>query len=146
MVEQLLLPDANCLCLDSVQIDEDTVVFETLSQQEIALCPCCGFLSVHVHSGYRRKPADVPLSGYAVQLALSGRRFFCDNPACDRRIPVFTRTGSSRNAGDLGTLGDKLRNWKKGFPDQVMRICCALHNFRLNFRPWNYDLQTTQSG
>lgn len=34
---------------------------------------------------------------------------------------------------------DKLRNWKKGFRDSVMETCCGLHNFRLNFRPWNYD-------
>lgn len=35
---------------------------------------------------------------------------------------------------------DKLRNWKKGFKDKVMETCCGLHNFRLQFRPWNYDL------
>ena len=34
---------------------------------------------------------------------------------------------------------DKLRNWKKGFSDLVMKICCGFHNFRLNFRPWRYD-------
>lgn len=33
---------------------------------------------------------------------------------------------------------DKIRNWKKGFRDQVMETCCGLHNFRLNFRPWHY--------
>jgi len=31
---------------------------------------------------------------------------------------------------------DKIRNWKKGFRDMVMETCCALHNFRLRFRPW----------
>ncbi len=34
---------------------------------------------------------------------------------------------------------DKLRNWNQGFTDLVMKICCGLHNFRLNFRPWCYD-------
>jgi len=34
---------------------------------------------------------------------------------------------------------DKLRNWKRPFRDQLLETCCALHNFRLNFRPWNYD-------
>ena len=33
---------------------------------------------------------------------------------------------------------DKLRNYKTGFADCVMETCCALHNFRLNFRPWTY--------
>lgn len=33
---------------------------------------------------------------------------------------------------------DKLRNWKKGFRDSIMELCCGLHNFRLKFRPWSY--------
>ncbi len=33
---------------------------------------------------------------------------------------------------------DKLRNWKPGFRDLVLEVCCGLHNFRLNFRPWHY--------
>jgi hypothetical protein len=35
---------------------------------------------------------------------------------------------------------DKSRNRKKGFRDQVMETCCGLHNFRLNFRPWHYQI------
>ena len=35
---------------------------------------------------------------------------------------------------------DKLRNSKKGFSDLVMETCCGLHNFRLNFRPWSYQI------
>ena len=34
---------------------------------------------------------------------------------------------------------DKIRNWKDGFRDKVMETCCGLHNFRLNFRPWQYE-------
>lgn len=33
---------------------------------------------------------------------------------------------------------DKIRNWKEGFRDSVIEICCALHNFRLQYRPWAY--------
>ena len=33
---------------------------------------------------------------------------------------------------------DRIRNWKVGFKDAVFAICCGLHNFRLNFRPWHY--------
>jgi hypothetical protein len=36
-------------------------------------------------------------------------------------------------------IKDKLRNWKNGFKDKVMETCCGLHNFRLQFRPWNYE-------
>jgi len=35
---------------------------------------------------------------------------------------------------------DRLRNWKAGFRDLVMETCCGLHNFRLNFRPWHYEI------
>ena len=31
---------------------------------------------------------------------------------------------------------DTFRNWLRGFADTVMEIACALHNFRLKFRPW----------
>lgn len=31
---------------------------------------------------------------------------------------------------------DKFRNQLRGFADAVMEIACALHNFRLRFRPW----------
>ena len=35
---------------------------------------------------------------------------------------------------------DKLKNWKCGFRNLVMETCCGLHNFRLSFRPWNYEM------
>jgi hypothetical protein len=35
---------------------------------------------------------------------------------------------------------EKLRTYKKGFSDLVMETCCGLHNFRLNFRPWSYQI------
>ena len=31
---------------------------------------------------------------------------------------------------------DRLRLWKQGIRDQVMEICCALHNFRVRLTPW----------
>ena len=33
---------------------------------------------------------------------------------------------------------ERLRNWKRSFREKVFPICCGLHNFRLNFRPWHY--------
>ena len=37
---------------------------------------------------------------------------------------------------------DPLRNWKDDFRDRVMETCCGLHNFRLNFRPWHYKVDS----
>jgi len=31
---------------------------------------------------------------------------------------------------------DRLRLWKQGIRDQVIEICCALHNFRVRLTPW----------
>ena len=31
---------------------------------------------------------------------------------------------------------DRLRLWKTGIRDQVMELCCALHNFRVRLTPW----------
>ena len=31
---------------------------------------------------------------------------------------------------------DRIRLWKQGIRDQVMEICCALHNFRVRLGPW----------
>lgn len=33
---------------------------------------------------------------------------------------------------------DVVRARKDNFRDRVMETCCALHNFRLNYRPWHY--------
>lgn len=38
----------------------------------------------------------------------------------------------------LRIVKEKIRNWKAGFRDAIMVTACALHNFRLNFRPWSY--------
>ncbi len=86
MLSSILLPDAKFLCLDFIEIEEDSVVFGTQSQQVSVPCPCCEVPSQRIHSSYQRHPADVPVSGYRVRLALSVHRFFCDVPGCQRQI------------------------------------------------------------
>ena len=34
---------------------------------------------------------------------------------------------------------EKMRLWREGVRDMVMATCCALHNFRLRYRPWSYN-------
>lgn len=36
-------------------------------------------------------------------------------------------------------LKDKVRHKKSVFKEQLFIIGCRLHNFRLRFRPWNYQ-------
>jgi hypothetical protein len=33
---------------------------------------------------------------------------------------------------------DKIRLLKDRIRDTIMEMCCGLHNFRLQYRPWNY--------
>jgi len=40
---------------------------------------------------------------------------------------------------------DLLRVRKDDFRDRVMETCCGLHNFRLNFRPWHYNIDCAKS-
>ena len=39
---------------------------------------------------------------------------------------------------------DKLRYWQDTIRDMVMAIAGGLHNFRLRYRPWNYDTLKTR--
>ncbi len=35
---------------------------------------------------------------------------------------------------------DKLRLWREHIHDMLMETCCGLHNFRLRYRPWSYEI------
>ena len=49
-------------------------------------CPLCGANSRRVHSAYERTVSDLPWHGVAVSILVRARRFFCDEPSCERRI------------------------------------------------------------
>ena len=49
-------------------------------------CPKCGQLSRRQHSSDLRRLLDLPWRGHAVRLRVHSRRWFCDVPACPRRI------------------------------------------------------------
>lgn len=82
------LPDATVVHLEATAIDP--------TQHQIRLtvrtfgvscsCPGCQCLSQRIHSHYQRQLADLPWSDYQVSLQLQTRKFFCDNPACQRKI------------------------------------------------------------
>jgi transposase len=81
-----LLPDPAVLTLDSLCVRDGVIVFAARAMAPSAACPCCGWLSERVHSRYRRTLLDLPWQGNAVRIALSVRKFFCDNHHCARRI------------------------------------------------------------
>lgn len=49
-------------------------------------CPSCTQLSLHIHSYYERRLADLPWNGIPVEVRLRTRRFFCNTEECARRI------------------------------------------------------------
>lgn len=61
------------------------VVLDAAGCQATAVCPGCAEPSAQVHDRYRRRPLDLPWRGLTVRLALTVRRFCCNNAACERR-------------------------------------------------------------
>ena len=86
MAAHPLLPDPAVLTLDSLSIHDGVIVFAARAMAPSAACPCCGGRSERVHSRYRRTLLDLPWQGNAVRIALSMRKFFCDNRDCPRRV------------------------------------------------------------
>jgi transposase len=73
MIENVLLPDELKLCLEKVEIGEESIILSVSSSNPTSLCPCCGIPSDHVHSYYQRCPGDLPLVGFAVRLDMNVR-------------------------------------------------------------------------
>ena len=72
--------------VESAFCDANRTVITVRPAQSFGLCPSCGTVSGRVHSHYRRRVADLPLSGRLVQLAVIARRFRCDAVLCERQI------------------------------------------------------------
>jgi transposase len=80
----ILLPGTVNLSIEQVIVN-DAVTVTLRSEEFTAACPSCGQGAKRVHSRYRRKPNDLPVSGRPVRLVLEIRRFFCDHAWCPRK-------------------------------------------------------------
>lgn len=49
-------------------------------------CPFCNSVSSRPHSHYTRRVNDLPVGGEAVYLIVHSRKWFCDEPLCDRKV------------------------------------------------------------
>ena len=72
--------------VESAFCEADRTVITVRSSQSFGLCPSCGTISRRVHSYYRRRVTDLPLSGRIVRLAVIARRFRSDAVLCGRQI------------------------------------------------------------
>ena len=87
MVNPHLPQPATLRCLQ-IKIEPDVVTMTVESLVPEGLCPLCGRPSLRAHSRYTRGLGDLPWQGRCVRLLLLSRKFFCDAPACPRRIFV----------------------------------------------------------
>jgi transposase len=74
------------LHVDALSFDGDSVTIHASTDNPTARCPCCGQPSRRIHGRYTRTLADLPWCGTPMHLRVGVRKFFCDEPACERRI------------------------------------------------------------
>jgi transposase len=72
--------------VEGAHFEGDKAVIAVRASGSVGLCPSCGTVSRRVHSRYRRRVTDLPLSGRIVQLLVIARRFRCDAVLCGRQI------------------------------------------------------------
>ena len=78
----------NCpdLCVSELTVEVDAITIHIESTAPVAKCPCCCARATRVHSRYPRIITDRPIGGRRTTLAVTARRFFCDNPQCARTL------------------------------------------------------------
>lgn len=81
-----LCPDPSAWRVSWIALGTNRIILHLEPLRETVPCPLCGALSARVHSRYRRRPWDLPWGRWPVQLVVHARRFFCDEPGCQRRI------------------------------------------------------------
>src|SRR5215216_4586195 len=79
-----LLPKG--LEVQTLRIETGRVSIGVASATRRSVCPLCGRTSSRVHSRYARTISDLPWHGISVELEVLARRFFCDEPSCERKI------------------------------------------------------------
>src|SRR5215203_3933567 len=80
------LPIPCSLHAETLLLAEDGLTILASPKATNAPCPLGGRPSNRVHSRYTRTLADLPWATLAVRLRVAVREFFCDQPACPRRI------------------------------------------------------------
>lgn len=86
MSSATIVPDPGNLRLICMYADRDQVIVSGCTTAPEARCPLCRRPSSRTHSRYMRTVSDLPWQGMPVKLRIRIRRFFCDNPSCDRAI------------------------------------------------------------
>jgi transposase len=80
----LLVPPS--LPVEALLLGDDGATIRAVSVATDVRRPVCSEPAEHVYGRNRRTLDDLPWARFAVRLHVRGRRFFCDNPTCPRRI------------------------------------------------------------
>jgi len=86
MLTNLLLPWLPGFRLDTILATDQHIGLELTALHAEASCPVCGQSSRAIHSRYDRTVADLPWANTPVRLSIHVRKFFCRNPACERKV------------------------------------------------------------
>jgi transposase len=74
------------LHVDALSAEGNLVTIHASTETPEARCPLCEQPSRRTHGYYTRTLADLPWCGTPVRLRVRVRKFFCDEPSCERRI------------------------------------------------------------
>lgn len=69
-----------------ISFEEDLLTIYASTVSPVAVCPLCEQPSRRVHGYYSRTLADLPWCGMPVRLRVQVRKFFCDEPSCERQV------------------------------------------------------------
>lgn len=83
---EALLPEAGRLAVQRIRIEPAKILLELRCTDDAVLCPDCQCPARRGHSRYIRMINDLPWRGVPMVIQWQARRFFCDNPDCQRRI------------------------------------------------------------
>ena len=86
MPSPTILPAPDQLQLISLSADATAITLSVQTTSRVAKCPLCDEEAIRIHSHYLRHLDDLPWQELRVRLRLHTRRFFCENPACERQI------------------------------------------------------------
>lgn len=70
----------------STTVSAERIKISLLFTSTVGYCSLCHSPSSHVHSHYQRRIRDLPISGKEVELQLCGRKFFCEQDDCPRKV------------------------------------------------------------
>ncbi|UKJ06195.1 ISL3 family transposase [Solitalea lacus] len=86
MIPSFILPANVQLKADAISSEPGVLHICASVCQPCSTCPICSKKSNRIHSRYSRKLLDLPVSGHLARVKLKARKYFCDNPACHRKI------------------------------------------------------------